>query len=378
MDTDSVMLSEILTQNGYRCAHSGKWHIGSDYTAPRGFDPFFGTDWIEDEDTEYGRYLNEKGIAFPNRMEVQRGEKPPYRGVSGLSPEDFIEGYIANRALAMLDTIAKDEPFALWLSFVGPHWPLQIPAEYARMYNPSDIVLDGSYGQDPGKHPRHLIGASPGYCYLDISHLTERDLQACVAHYWGYVSLIDHCIGKVLHQFMLRGLLDETLVVFTADHGDMLGAHGLWNKGPMLTEDVNRVPLIMRHPHVIDPNSHTEYFASGADITPTILDLLDLPCPSGLDGASLLPCLDGKSISDCAVTGWYYEDWVRRDTRALRMGKWKLALYPHVGYSLYDLDADPHEMNDLSQDAGHASVLQDMRQRLEAWMLDHDDHLLEP
>jgi arylsulfatase len=201
----------------------------------------------------------------------------------------------------------------------------------------------------------------------------------CAAHYFGLIEMLDDQVGRVLEALRSSGLEDETVVMFVADHGEALGDHGMWGKGPYHFDGVIRVPFLVRWPGHTSPGSVHEGVVSFLDLAPTILDVTGVPIPEGpvpavpeapgappaWPGRSLVPVLDGCQTSDSDALVEMDEDYLGFKMRTLVTQRYRLTCYSGQPYGeLFDLLDDPNEEHNLWDDASRRSLRDDLRLRL--------------
>ncbi len=311
--------------------------------------------------------------------------------------------YVADRTIAYLHQHQGDRPFYLMCSFPDPHHPYLPPQPWDRMYSPEEVIppvnceseADAVYPQD-GRHPadrRHVLDELAPF----FRAIYERPLllsgrsrptkmpQAhrleILAYTYGMVSLIDHHVGRVLDVLDELGLTENTVVVFLSDHGDMMGDHGLLNKGPFHFEGLLRVPMIWRWPGRFQPRS-SPALASLLDVPSTILELAGVPIPEGLSspeapqqppawpGRSLVPLLTGQTdaVQDSVVVE-NDEDYLGLRLRTLVTPTHKITTYtghrgPEPYGELFDLANDPHELHNLWDNPPRATLRRELIERL--------------
>ncbi len=262
-----------------------------------------------------------------------------------LPEEDHPTTWVTDRAVEWLGRV--DRPFFAWVSFPDPHHPFDPPRPWYDRYDPADMaqvlpkVRPGELETKPSFHQQWAQGfrgtpfewANPGWALLD-----EREKLTILAGYYGMVSQLDHGIGRVLAALAARGLADDTLVLFTSDHGDFLGDHGLMLKGPIHYEALLRVPLVVRGPGFA-PGRVVDDPVGTIDLFPTVLKACGLPVPAGCEGR---PLLDGPR--EWILTE---DDMIRAALafRTLTTRRWRITRSMHDpdGGELYDLGEDPGE-----------------------------------
>lgn len=361
------ILFPALREAGYRLGYVGKWHLHSrlDPTA-FGFERYVSLG-------DFARYRRDLGLPQPPEASYYL---LPRSGVDPAPPEHSRPAFLVDRTLEMLDAFSQGEaPFFIRLDFHGPHPPTVIPEPYASMYAPADIPPHPNFQDD--------LRAKPAVQRTKRRHWrTERmhwrDWQPLVAHYYGEITLIDSEIGRVLEHLAALGLRDDTLVVFTSDHGDTMGAHGIWNKDYTMYDEIYRVPLIVRDPDAPGRGVRSDAYVHHAlDLTPTLLELCGARPPEGLHGASLLPLLRGEQQQRAreAFCEFHGSHMGLYTLRMLQTDRYKYVFDTNDIDELYDHQEDPGELRNLAEDPGCGRILGEMRDRLIAQMARTDDTL---
>ena len=281
----------------------------------------------------------------------------------GESPYTRYDRDIASRAQVWLHEEApryRERPWALFVSFVCPHFPLVAPPEFFYRYAQERIPLPKLYLERP-RHP-YLRDYDECVAY-DLGFAGDHaKVRRAIAGYLGLVSFMDDNVGKVLRALADAGLEGETRVVYTSDHGDNLGARGLWGKSTMYEESAG-VPLILSGPD-IPAGARCDTPASHVDLFPFFLESVGVPAPrDGYPGVSPLELLE-KRHADRAVLSEYHAIGSTGGITMLRKGKWK---YVHcVGYppQLFELESDPEELVDRAQDPACRSTLRSLEAEL--------------
>ena len=263
----------------------------------------------------------------------------------------------------------KDAPFLLICSLSGPHTPNAVPSDHVGLYDPKEVRL-------PEEPPGELLDAEL-YVNKDASGTYDRFgginrelLKTVVARYMACVTATDACHAQVVDALKRNGLYDDTLIIFLADYGDLMGSRGLSAYSKYnLYERAIRVPLIVKPPKDLGDcplGQKTDFQASLIDILPTMLDVAGLPGQEYLPGTSLKPLLLGQSLerdNPVALT----EFCLHRDKgtvfASVRTPEWKLIVGP-FGDELYHLGEDPNEFHNLGQDPGQASRIAQMKAQL--------------
>lgn len=255
---------------------------------------------------------------------------------------------------------APDERQAvLFVGLVAPHFPLVVPQRFLDLYPAASLPRSKLLPRDGyQRHP--WVERLANYNKLDEQLGTDERRDLAKASYLGLVSFMDEQAGAILAAIEANGLADDTLVIYTSDHGDNLGARGLWNKSVMYREST-AVPMLVRGRGIAAGAATTP--ASLVDLFPTFFDALGHEAPAGLAGASLLQLLRQPPQARWVLSE-YHAIGSPSAAFMLAQGDWKL--HEYVGYEpeLFDLAADPQECHDLAASPAHREVLTDLRARL--------------
>lgn len=269
---------------------------------------------------------------------------------------------VADRAIEWLKARADGQdgkPWCLFIGFVAPHFPLVVPPAFFELYPLNKIGL-------PKLHPRTgyerhpWVAAHDAFWSHDAAFRDDEERLTAVAAYYGLCSWVDHNIGQVLDTLDETGLSETTRVIYTSDHGDNVGARGLWGKSNLYQESV-AVPMIMAGPG-IDTGVRTTP-VSLIDLHPTILQNFGLPTPADAaakPGRSLLELVDGPDEPERVVFSEYHAIGAPSGAFMLRKGRWKYHCYVGFQPELFDLETDPEETNDLADDPVQAAVVAEM------------------
>lgn len=287
-------------------------------------------------------------------------------GIIATSPvalDDFYEMRVADTACRLLDDLARDQPFALYVGFIAPHPPYVLPEPFASLYDLAAMPHDPTQRPEPELLPDH-----ERYCPPEFDEQRQRQAMAA---YFGLVSLLNECVGRLLNRLDRRGLAEQTLVVFTADHGEQLGHRGLWNKGYAYDPSI-RVPLLMRWPGHLPAGRVSAALLGNVDVAPTILDALDIPPLPHRSGRGFWPVATGERD---AHREWIYSSAARGRGVVYRDRQWKyddrLVGDGHRLTELYDLTSDPAEQINLAAHPAHADRVGQLRDQLWCWQREH-------
>lgn len=284
--------------------------------------------------------------------------------------------WIGNRTIDFLRE-HRSEDFCLWASFPDPHHPFDAPEPWCRLHDPDDVDLPVHRTLDLDRRPWWHRAALEGVPRMSNAELrgfrekfsrtprqTDAQLRALIANYYGMISLIDHQVGRIRIALRDLGLEGNTLLVYSTDHGDWLGDHGLLLKGPMAYEGLLRVGLLFEGPGIPAGKVVAEP-VSTLDLPQTFCDYAGTTLPEGTHSTSLRPLLEGNS----ATRDFAYNEWELRASRCgvdlalrtVRTRRHKLTLELNSGAGeLYDLELDPDEMDNRFDDPAYAGVRREL------------------
>ncbi|WP_113671353.1 sulfatase [Vallitalea guaymasensis] len=279
-------------------------------------------------------------------------------------PEKYhYDAWISERTNALMEEYSNaDEPFLLWASFFDPHPDYIVPEPYYSMYDPEELTLPTITKGEHDNNPPHFamtqddnadfsIYGESGYGIHGM-HTHEKDkktLRKYLSVYYGMVTMMDKYIGKILDKLDELGIADNTIVLFTTDHGHFIGHHGLSAKGPFLYEDMIKVPYIVRYPRKIPANKSNDALQSLVDIAPTLLSFADIGIPRIMTGKDQKDVWLGKkeSARDHIICEHHHEP-TTIHLKTYVDERYKLTVYYNQTYGeLFDLEKDPEEINNL-------------------------------
>ncbi len=399
LPSETPCLPEMIADEDYVTAHHGKWHLGDELFAQHGF-----RHWISIEDgyndyfgegkdrstlSDYHHFLTGHGFTPRSGRTFGRDE-------AARLPEEYGKpAFLAQEASRFIRE-NRDNPFILYVNFLEPHMPFFGPRD--GQYDPGGIPLPPNFDAVPDESnplkARVYAAAYREWGHSGLALRTPADWQRMIANYWGLCSLIDTHVGTILDTLEACGLDDNTIVVFTSDHGDMMGSHRLIAKCVMYEEAV-RVPLMIRLPGQKE-GRRVKGPVSQIDVVPTLLDLLGQPVPDHLEGDSLRDLLLGEradresavfiewegpnsgivgegtgtfrvpSAFEARVSEAELEAAVRGPVRTvITPDGWKLNCSPRGEHELYSLRDDPYETRNVF--GRHRDVAQRLRDELVAW-----------
>ncbi len=291
----------------------------------------------------------------PGRSEVGESPLPNDQHTCGLITQESIKFIAAN----------KDKPFVLWCSFPGPHTPITPSAPWSRQYDPKKLTLPPNHLSIDTLIPgnRGLLTKS-GKFANDFSH------NQTLAYYYGLVSQIDYNIGMILNELDRLGLRENTIVVYTADHGEMMSEHRAWTKGMTGYEATVRVPMIISYGKQFSGDRKIEELVCSIDLLPTLLDLSGIEIPANIEGKSMLKLKPGTATwRDYAFSELGSS--TQTSVITVRGNAAKYVLFRRGGQveyeQFFDLKTDPWETTNLAKDARYDKKLNDFKSALNAW-----------
>lgn len=377
MPADAVTLPNAFGAAGYATAAIGKMHF-SPWREPYGFQTFVvseeGRQWKDPAGgDDYQAYLRRVGWGGYERAHGI-GNNDVHTSSSPLPLEHYHTTWCTRSTQQWLREHVQHhgpdgQPFFTWCSFTKPHSPYDPPEPYDRLYDPRTFPPPIGGVDD-------LAELSPHYHAARNSHLWDtlgpETIQRARAMYAGNVTLIDSMVGELRQTLAELGVADRTVICFTADHGDLLGDHGLFFKSNFY-RGAWHVPFLLYAPGRLDSVGTVERFATLEDVYPTLLTLagLPLPEPGRRDGQVLTEDLHGGPSIVFGSVGR-----PPNHLHSARTKRWSYVVHPRGAYEeLYDLEADPSERHNLAGHPGpdHAEVMQDLRAALVAWLSDLGD-----
>jgi len=363
-----VAFAETMKRGGYETAYVGKWHnkgrpsaYGYDNTA--GLYGGGGWKWNDPNRTDaHGRPITGyTGWVFQSEDGT---EKFPDRGV-GLTGD--ISQKFADASIELIQQPRK-KPWFIHVNFTAPHDPLLMPPGFEDAYDPESMPLPKNFlNQHPFDHGNQN---SRDESLLPLPR-TEQDVREDLAVYYAVISHLDQQVGRILESLDQTGQRENTIIIFTSDHGLAMGSHGLRGKQNMYEHTIN-VPMLMSGPGIPEQKRFNAQMYL-RDIYPTVCDLVGLTTPQvpgyqqdhrTLDGRSVGPVLRGKQNRIYEHTFGYF----RNLQRMVRSDDWKLIHYPKVErWQLFHLAEDPDELQNLADDPKHAEKKRELQAKLLQW-----------
>lgn len=366
VDPEIVTLPQTFMNAGYATARVGKlYHYG--------VPGMIGTDGLDDSPSWHqvvnpkGRDVAEEDLIFTLRPEAE-GPRRFGGTLSWLSAdgtdEEQTDGIGATEAIRLLEQL-RGEPFFLAVGFYRPHTPFVAPHRYFDLYPLDEIRVPEVPDDIHQRHPELAFQRKP-----EQEKMTERQKRECIQAYYASISFMDAQLGRLLNALERLELADNTLVVFTSDHGYHMGEKGMWQK-MSLFEGSARVPLVIAVPGQ-EGGRYCRRTVELIDLHATLAELCGLDAPQEQDGVSLVPLLDDPATAwdRPAFTQVHRPPRQSRVGRSIRTERWRYTEWEEgrSGRELYDYDNDPDETTNLADDPAHAETVRRLRERLYATM----------
>ena len=397
---DDEITGKLLYEKGYSTHQYGKWHIESDSL---NYLPYYkdqydygyqykvdmhnqgitirkddGGDWMN----FYNQFWPVKVIPYMRSIRsyleniwsnVSIKDLPIKMGRLRLKPEDWIDDKLANLTVNQIKKAASNkDPFFITTSFIWPHDPNFLPDPYYSMYNPDTLHIPTS------KAPELKFEKS--WSRRMVKGYGDEGLREFLRIYYGAVKYLDDRVGRILTELENQGILDETLIIFTSDHGDMMGGHGMvWKSNESFYEEISAIPFMIRYPKIIKP-SVSDIHVSLVDIKPTILNFTKTPFHQEVSGVDLLPFATGAKDNSLARKYSFCER-IQADKKGSRnitdktkgafmacSSDYKLVVYPDGDSFFYDLNNDPQESINVIKDINYKEPILELESAMQNWL----------
>lgn len=394
------LITHILAQQGYDCGLVGKLHLasaahGQENRVNDGYRYFQYSHSHKGPDAvghDYSEWLRSQGADPETLMASQSpgtyldganvkqfgGVYEPTKDNDTIPPDLHQSFWCTEKTIDFIEKNRfEDQPWLISVNPFDPHAPFDAPYEYFRRYNP-DKLPGAHFEPDDLAHQQKLVNAGVDF-QSKPKHPDDWDHKAIQASYYAMIEHLDYEFGRLLDYLDAHNLRENTIIIFMSDHGEMLCDHGLLLKGCRLYEGLVRVPLMISWPGHIKTGIISDALVELLDLVPTLYDALGMDTPYFVQGKSLWPILSGEAPAN------HHRDTVRTEffgainypdqTHAtmIRDKRWKLITYHGKNlFELYDLENDPWEHHDLSDDPDYQAIKWDlMRQSFDAAVYAH-------
>ena len=341
--SEKTTMATVFKAQGYEVAWLGKEHWGAT-NAEVGFGNL---------NAEAHEAFKEKYRPL-NNLRKNIGRLPQNATAYKLSENEDYEALVTDHAIKFLENNTT-KTFFLGVSFKKPHFPFMCHQKYFDLYK--DIVDMPEV--TPDMIEALSINEKKTIEKYKLDEMSSAEIKHARAMYYGMVTYIDEQFGRVLEKLNELGLRENTIIVYTSDHGEMAGEHGLWYKNSFLEASV-AAPLIFSYPKTLPVNKKINASSMLLDIFPTLCDLSDIGQPNDLEGKSLLPLMNGIENADNSDRVAYSEMYRSSTGIMVRKGKWKYIRYNSEKEYLYDIDTDPREINNLINSTQHQAIIREL------------------
>jgi arylsulfatase A-like enzyme len=343
---DEITFAEVLAKAGYITGYAGKWHLGGEDKpgwAPKGKFGF-----------QDNRYMFNRGH-WKRLEDTPEGPLSHDYKIMG-DEESYTTDWLTTKTIEFIEE-HKGKPFCHMLSLPDPHGPNTVRAPYDTMFKEEEISIPETFRAEDAisRGRKHKIN-------------DEAKLRKIMSQYYGMIKCIDDNLGRILDALRKHELLEDTMIVFTADHGDMCGEYGRLDKG-VPYDGSAKIPFILYHPQRVAPGQVLPQAMGCVDSMPTILSLLGAAIPQAVQGRDASGLFTGESDAwdDVAFIRHARGQWI-----AVANSRYKL-VKTHAGEWLFDLRDDPFEMKNIIDDQEHQPAAVVLRQKLAAYCEEFDD-----
>ncbi len=381
MRKDLKLIADYLKPAGYFCGYTGKWHMGSGYDR-RGFSAFkaahFNFDVDQPEENEIIQHAKKIGVEVTGRHQGgidpnwDKYDETIFFGPSRFGLADHPASLMCDRAVEFIhDASSLDQPFMLVWSTHEPHPPWVCPEPFISMYNSDEMILPETLRDT--YTATHLKDRLLEGHLQSVEQWNDDQLRQMWAGYLGEVSFVDFLTGRLMAALHQKDLFDNTLIIFTSDHGELLGSHGFIYKSALMFEELIHIPLIIVPPGGDKKSARSPELVSHVDLMPTILNYCGVEPPEELHGVSITPLIEGDTqpVREGLAGEYHSCSWAEDPVTPLRM--WRTRNYKYIESQngineFYNLVEDPHEKNNLIDDPHYEEQINEMRSALSDWL----------
>ncbi|MGI9319617.1 MAG: sulfatase family protein, partial [bacterium] len=339
----------------------------------------------------YANWLRKHHPDSLHLLEPAQAEQPPPADLdeiwrSAIPAEQHYNSWISDCAVAFLQRNAKnDQPFFLFVSYPDPHHPFDPPGQYADRYDPQLIPLPPVTADELKRQPSYygeLYPKGDGFrelywagrtdleagSMITTESISEESMRRAIAYTYGMIEMIDDGIGRIERALKQQGVAENTVIVFTSDHGELLGDHGLLHKGPPPYRQLTEVSLLIQGPGIVSGET-TQALTNHVDLAPTLLELSGIEYDENqFDGVSLKPILSGDKTEFRSWNFGEYHPSAKPDlyNQTINTENWRLTLYPsHPEWGeMFDLENDPQERSNVFNEPAMQSVKSELSEVL--------------
>lgn len=389
---DGIKLwSEDLKDAGYKMYFTGKWHVSADETpTDRGWimtnnargqkrsegqkSPLkpYKQEWLSYSSRPENLDSSISGETHREEGRILRPGYPAYR-LYGEKENPFNDSTIVDIAVKSINEMEDDgTPWCHYVGTLGPHDPYFVPQEFIDMYDINDIELPETFYDNLENKPNLYKRTRKGF-----DQLTENEHKEGIRHYLAFCTYEDFLFGKVLKAVEDRGEIDNTIIIYTSDHGDYAADHGFWAKGLPCFKGAYHIPMIISWPKgIVNPGRDITRMVSQVDFAPTLLDMLGIDAGRSFAGTSLMPMLKNQDNADFPPEEIYTQsngNEVYGIQRSVMTRDFKFVYNAFDFDELYDLRKDPDEIVNVVDDPNYSDVIKSMYRKIWQFAYDHED-----
>ncbi len=374
-------LAERLNEVGYQTGAVGHFHGGRG-GGGRGFQ--FEHDIGKGILSERSRLRRELVERAPKRVQHMVAEVP-------VPPDEDLNGAMTTIGMNFVESCSSGRPFFLHIAYMDPHPPFFVPEPYFSLYDSSRVTLPPTEGPHADKPKAHEQTARDGGTW----DADEQELRKALAVYYGMVNHLDDQVARLVGYLEARGVLDNTVIIYSSDHGDYAGEHRMFGKSCTLYDCLVRIPAVVAGPdHLVPQGERIAEITDSTNLAPTILDWVGVEVPENMHGRSFVPAWEGRerlrNVAFAEVGAFpaaMVDDPARgnnlpfgppssgRQTEIstmVRTPEWKFVYTPGRELNeLYNVRADPWELHNCYSDSDKAGVVTALKQQLMDWYLGH-------
>jgi len=384
-------LVQLFREAGYETIYTGKWHVPGTTPEKMGFAKWSAIPAVLNG-CDRGRYIEEyreyvKGVGYKlkeghienlTENDLTKYIKNPnvHCGTADIKLEHYLENWQTNKFLEQMKECDESKPFFAVCSYNAPHFPMIVPEPYDRIVPPELVILPLNFCTGIEGKPREVLESK---YYQHTKDLDESEWRRLIAHYWGFCALVDNQVGKIIEWLKQNNRFDNTIIIYTSDHGDMIGSHGLNQKSwQMHYDETNRVPFIITGPG-IKRGRTVEEFISLMDVMPTLAEICGIEATSGIDGISFADAFNSDSnfigrdyvftetFKNCHSGNGQYVDPEnminehRTMNLSIRTTKEKYIFHWEDIDEYYDLENDPYENINIANNCNIRERIEELR-----------------
>lgn len=364
LNRNETTIAHVLSKNGYDTGYIGKWHLDGKWNF-KGVSDDTPDKWIAKERSmgfEDSTYMFNRGH---RKSVIEKDDgSPPFRSLEIGDEKTYMTDWLTTKSIEFMDR-PREKPFFLMLSIPDPHMPYTVREPYSSMFNPEDLPLPETFHQED--RPGWLENSQ---CNIRKRGWDESYIRKIKSQYLGEVKCIDDNVGRIMEFLTNKNILDDTIIVYTTDHGDYMGEHGLFAKDE-LYETASRIPMLMKWPEKIKEGTVIDNVVSNVDFQPTILGLMGIESCGREQGHDASPLITGKCTDweDVAYIHHYSLEKVGIFTREYQLG-----LIKQGEHILFDRKNDPLQINNLFDNDKYKEVRNDLIRKI----VDHNNEVNAP